>query len=60
MVLNQFFQQHRALPKERRKCKGLKRALRQQRQIDLVTAGLQKVSAELEWVNRRRNSSKGD
>jgi hypothetical protein len=49
MLLNEFFQQHRALLEDRRKVQELEAsAARQQKQIDLLTAGLQKVSAELE------------
>jgi hypothetical protein len=49
MLLNEFFQQHRALLEDRRKVQELEAsAARQQKQIDLLTAGLQKVGAELE------------
>jgi hypothetical protein len=49
MLLNEFFQQHKALLEDRRKVQELEAsAARQQKQIDLLTAGLQKVSAELE------------
>jgi hypothetical protein len=49
MLLNEFLKQHKAFVEEQRKVQGLEaKAARQEKQIDALAAGLQKVSAQLE------------
>jgi endosialidase-like protein len=49
MLLNEFLKEHRAFLEEKRKVQELEaNAARQQKQIEALTAGLQKVSAQLE------------
>ena len=49
MLLNEFLKQHKAFVEEQRKVQTLEaNAARQQKQIEALTAGLQKVSAQLE------------
>ena len=49
MLLNEFLKEHRAFLEERRKVQKLEGSLaQQQKQIRALTAGLQKVSAQLE------------
>ncbi len=49
MLLNEFLKEHRAFLKEQRKVQELEaNAVHQQKQIEALTAGLQKVSAQLE------------
>ena len=48
MLLNEFLKEHRAFVEEQRKVQKLEtNAARQQKQIEALTAGLQKVSAQL-------------
>ena len=49
MLLNEFLKEHKAFVQEQRKVQELEaNAARQQKQIDVLTVGLQKVSAQLE------------
>ena len=49
MLLNEFLKEHKAFLKEQRKVQELEaNGARQQKQIEALTAGLQKVSAQLE------------
>jgi len=49
MLLNEFLKEHKAFVEEQRKVQELEaNAVRQQKQIEALTAGLQKVSAQLE------------
>ena len=49
MLLNEFLKEHKAFLEEKRKVQELEaNAARQQKQIEALTAGLQKVSAQLE------------
>ena len=49
MLLNEFLKEHKALIEEQRKVQKLEaNAAQQQKQIEALTAGLQKVSAQLE------------
>jgi hypothetical protein len=49
MLLNEFLKEHKAFIEEKRKVQVLEaNATRQQKQIEALTAGLQKVSAQLE------------
>jgi hypothetical protein len=49
MLLNEFLKEHKAFLEEKRKVQELEtNAVRQQKQIEALTAGLQKVSAQLE------------
>ena len=49
MLLNEFLKEHRSFSKNNARCKHWKpTAARQQKQIEALTAGLQKVSAQLE------------
>ena len=49
MLLNEFLKEHKAFLEEQRKVQELEaKAAQQQKQIDALTAGLQKVSAQLE------------
>jgi hypothetical protein len=49
MLLNEFLKAHRAFVEEQRKVQKLQsNAARQQKQIEALTASLQKVSAQLE------------
>jgi Chaperone of endosialidase len=53
MLLNEFIKQHNELLKERRKNEEQEATIaRQQKQIEALTAGLQKVSAEVEMSRR--------
>jgi hypothetical protein len=53
MLLNEFLKEHQAFVVEQRKVQALEaNATTQQRQIEALTAGLQKVSAQLE-LNQR-------
>jgi hypothetical protein len=53
MLLNEFLKEHQAFVAEQRKVQALEaNATTQQRQIEALTAGLQKVSAQLE-LNQR-------
>jgi predicted nucleic acid-binding Zn-ribbon protein len=45
MLLNEFLKEHRAFLEEQRKVEGL------EKQVAALTAGLQKVSAQLELNN---------
>jgi uncharacterized coiled-coil protein SlyX len=72
MLLNEFLKEHRAFLKEQRKVEAQEATIAQlkstvakqeattaqeQRQIEALTAGLQKVSAQLERANLRRKWS---
>jgi hypothetical protein len=49
MLLNEFLKEHKAFVEEQRKVENLQTTVaEQQKQIDALTAGLQKVSAQLE------------
>ena len=49
MLLNEFLKEHKAFLQEQRKMQALEaNAARQEKQIEALTAGLQKVSAQLE------------
>ena len=49
MLLNEFLKEHKAFAEEQRKVQEQGATIaRQQKQIDALTAGLQKVSAQLE------------
>ena len=49
MLLNEFLKEHKTFLKEQRKVEEQGAMIaRQQKQIDALTAGLQKVSAQLE------------
>jgi len=49
MLLNEFLKEHKAFVEEQRKVQELEaNAAQQQKQIEALTAGLQKVSAQLE------------
>src|SRR6266567_2060639 len=49
MLLNEFLKEHKAFVEEKRKVQELEaNAVRQQKQIDALTAGLQKVNAQLQ------------
>jgi hypothetical protein len=49
MLLNEFLKEHQAFIAEQRKVQKLEaNGARQQKQIEALTAGLQKVSAQLE------------
>src|SRR5262249_29786295 len=49
MLLNEFLKEHKAFLEEQRKVQKLEaNAVEQQKQIEALTAGLQKVSAQLE------------
>jgi hypothetical protein len=49
MLLNEFLKEHKAFVEEQRKVENLQATIaRQQKQIDALTSGLQKVSAQLE------------
>ena len=53
MLLNEFLKEHKAFLEEKRKVQELEaNAVRQQKQIDALNAGLQKVSTQLE-LNQR-------
>ena len=71
MLLNEFLKEHRAFVEEQRKveeqggtiaqlksviAKQETTAATQQKQIEALTAGLQKVSAQVEVSNRRRQT----
>ena len=48
MLLNEFLKEHKAFVEEQRKVQGLEaNAVRQQKQIEALTAGLQKVNAQI-------------
>ena len=47
MLLNEFLKEHRKVEEQLRK-EYAKRCARQQKQIEALTAGLQKVSAQIE------------
>ena len=48
MLLNEFLKEHKAFLEEKRKVQELEaNAARQQKQIEALTTGLQKVSAQL-------------
>ena len=52
MLLNEFLKEHKAFVEEQRKVENLQATVaQQQKQIETLTAGLQKVSAQLE-VNK--------
>ena len=52
MLLNEFLKEHKAFIEEQHKVENLQSTVaQQQKQIEALTAGLQKVSAQLE-VNR--------
>ena len=52
MLLNEFLKEHKALIEQQRKVKELQaNANRQQKQIETLIVGLQKVSAQLEAIN---------
>jgi hypothetical protein len=49
MLLNEFLKEHKAFLEGKRKVQELEaKAARQQKQIEALTAGLQKVSAQLQ------------
>ena len=49
MLLNEFLKEHRAFVEEKRKVEQLEAsAVRQQKQIEALTAGLQKAGAEFQ------------
>ena len=49
MLLNEFLKEHKAFVEEQRKVENLQATVaQQQKQIETLTAGLQKVSAQLE------------
>ena len=49
MLLNEFLKEHKAFVEEQRKVQELEaNAVRQQKQIEVLTTGLQKMSAQLE------------
>jgi hypothetical protein len=49
MLLNEFLKEHKAFVEQQRKLEQQGATIaRQQKQIDAITAGLQRVSAELE------------
>jgi uncharacterized coiled-coil protein SlyX len=49
MLLNEFFKEHRKAEQQDRKIEKLEATIaKQQKQIEALTAGLQKVSAQLE------------
>jgi hypothetical protein len=49
MLLNEFLKEHKAFVEEQRKVEDLQATVaQQQKQIETLTAGLQKVSAQLE------------
>jgi hypothetical protein len=53
MLLNEFLKQHKALLEEQRKAQQLQaNAARQQKQIEALTAGLQRLNARLEARER--------
>ena len=53
MLLNEFLKEHKAFLEEKRKVQELEaNAVRQQKQIDALNEGLQKVSTQLE-LNQR-------
>jgi hypothetical protein len=53
MLLNEFLKEHKAFVEEKRKVQALEaNAARQQKQIEALTAGLQKVSAQVELHQR--------
>ena len=48
MLLNEFLKEHRKVDEEQHKCRMGGECRQQQKQIEALTAGLQKVSAQLE------------
>ena len=49
MLLNEFLKEHKAFVEEQHKVENLQATVtQQQKQIETLTAGLQKVSAQLE------------
>ena len=57
MLLNEFLKEHKAFLEEDRTVQDLKAAVaQQQKQIKVLTAGLQKVSAQLELNKSARQT----